>query len=385
MSKQVLVLGAGYAGLTVAIRLARAGHRVNLLNRTPHFLDLIRLNKTIHTPLAKFQKPLADLARQFDFRATTASVDLAGFDPVATSRAGRLETDAGDFEFDALVMCTGSVGIPRLDAAVDPALLGSRVLTLNTLREQDGNAAVLRFLKEAPENPGVVFVGGGATALQFLFEFKDFMQGVRRSCRIALIDMEARPLARFPERFSEYADERITARGIDYRPATKFLGQQGDTVSCETIGGEAFTMDSSLTFLFPGVQATPALATDEFGRVQVDGQVLTNVYSAGDCSDFAGGGLNSLTAQAAVRKARRVAVNIDNEAAGRPLEAYTYKELGYFVSLGFWDGVGYVLADDKVATGVPAFAIKEAIEQQFALFAKGFDTYSIVEGIPGLG
>ena len=48
-------------------------------------------------------------------------------------------------------------------------------------------------------------------------------------------------------------------------------------------------------------------------------------------------------------------------------------------------GAAYMLADGNVLSGVPAFAIKEAIEQQFALFAKGFDTYSIVEGIPGLG
>ncbi|MCB1202570.1 MAG: hypothetical protein KDK41_18160, partial [Leptospiraceae bacterium] len=57
------------------------------------------------------------------------------------------------------------------------------------------------------------------------------------------------------------------------------------------------------------------------------------------------------------------------------LNKYNFKELGFFISLGPFDGLGYMLIKEIMLSGLPAFAVKESIELQFDLFVQGFDTY----------
>ena len=66
-------------------------------------------------------------------------------------------------------------------------------------------------------------------------------------------------------------------------------------------------------------------------------------------------------------------MRLKNES--KRLKPYNYKELGYFLSLGRGDGVGWMLHPENVIDGPPALVIKEAIEVQHDLYLKGFDTY----------
>ena len=92
-------------------------------------------------------------------------------------------------------------------------------------------------------------------------------------------------------------------------------------------------------------------------------------------SKFEGNGSNQFSAQTAIRKARVVAENIINIENKNPLLDYDYQPLGYFISLGPGDGVGWLLNKNIVTSGLAAYAIKETIEKQFELFLEGFNTY----------
>ena len=107
----------------------------------------------------------------------------------------------------------------------------------------------------------------------------------------------------------------------------------------------------------------------------MDNDELESVYAVGDCTKYAGQGLNSSSAQAAVRKGKLVAQNLNRKSTGKDLKQYTYKELGYFLSLGPGDGVGWMIHPDNVLSGPPAMVVKETIEAQYDLFIRGFDTY----------
>jgi NADH dehydrogenase len=105
------------------------------------------------------------------------------------------------------------------------------------------------------------------------------------------------------------------------------------------------------------------------------GQLLQEIFSAGDCADYAGNGLNQLSAQAAVRKGKLVAHNIRNLNAGRGLHRYRYQEKGYLLSLGSVDAVGWLGLRCNLIKGFAANVLKEAMESQYNLYLDGVDTY----------
>jgi NADH dehydrogenase len=57
------------------------------------------------------------------------------------------------------------------------------------------------------------------------------------------------------------------------------------------------------------------------------------------------------------------------------LEPYLHRDLGYVVSLGPTDAVGWLALEGNVVGGMPAMLIKEAVEAQYDLLLSGTDTY----------
>ena len=89
-------------------------------------------------------------------------------------------------------------------------------------------------------------------------------------------------------------------------------------------------------------------------------------------------GSNTLTAQSAVRKGKLAARNILRHSgfAGL-LEPYLHFDLGYVVSLGSADAVGWLASEGNLVTGLPALTIKELVEAQYDLLLAGIDTYLV--------
>jgi NADH dehydrogenase len=60
---------------------------------------------------------------------------------------------------------------------------------------------------------------------------------------------------------------------------------------------------------------------------------------------------------------------------GRTPVPYVFQELGYVVSLGSLDAVGWVLVREHLLRGVAATAMRRLVEAQYDLFVEGLDTY----------
>jgi NADH dehydrogenase len=85
-----------------------------------------------------------------------------------------------------------------------------------------------------------------------------------------------------------------------------------------------------------------------------------------------------MTAQAAVRKGMLSARNIlRHSGALRLLEPYLHRDLGYVVSLGPMDAIGWLALEGNVVGGMPAMVIKELVEAQYDLLLTGLDTYLV--------
>ncbi len=368
----VIVIGGGYAGLSCLVQLRRQNKQLglHLVDPAEAHCKLTHLHQTLHQPLEKIRVPFRTLAERFDFRHHRAAPVFSAEDLEKWQESGLLCLDGERIPFDYLVVATGAKNRPLPGA--------SRVFDEGDFLRRDGGDILEEFLENSePDGRQATVVGAGSTGIQFLFELRDALAARRQSCSLRLLSLEPRLLSEFPEAFHVHVEKRLAAAGIEYLPATRYLGQEGRDLLLEnSASGKPFQLSSDLTLLFPGVEPSPAsLEADRFGRVMVNDYPLDNVFAAGDCCRFLSSGLNSLTAQAALRKGMLVAENILRHAEGRPLKTYAFRERGYFLSLGRGDGVGWLGLRANLVRGAAAYIMKESLELQYDLFLGGTNTY----------
>ncbi len=369
---RVIVIGGGYAGLAAVIGLRRTLPEadIHVVDPRLHHLKLTHLHQTLHRPLSDFCTPFAQLARKFDFIHHRVALAFDRQTLVDWQWNRTLPLPGGSLPFDYLIIATGA-GPRRLPG-------GRHVYTQADFCRQEGRTIIEELLKRtAGRECHISVVGAGATGLQFLFELDHVLQSRGIQYRLRLLSQSARILPRFAAGFHDYIHARLQKAGIDYLPQTRYLSQRGETLQAEnTRTGAVTAWASGLTLLFPGVAPQPcAIQANRYGQVLTGEHLLPNIFAAGDCVQFASRGLNALSAQAAVRKGRQIAINIKRLRQERLPYIYAYNELGYFVSLGPGDGVGWMLFKNNLVSGLPAFVIKAAIEAQYDLFVDGVDWY----------
>lgn len=369
---RVVIVGGGYAGLACLLRLRRSypAADLHLVDAREQHIRLTKLHQTLHRPLQEIAEPFSKLAQKFGF---SFHQDELRFDVLNLSelqQARQIAVRGKKLDFHALVVATG--------ARTRDVPVGQETATRESLLERQGTELLDQlFCRIKGRTAQIVVVGGGATGLQFLFELRDILSAQSAPVELTLIDYEERLLGHLPGDFDRYLRKRLDDAGLNYLPGIRFVGQDDERIFLEHVAsGESLARACDLAFLFPGVVAVPHLLdTNRYGQVLEEGLPLENIFAAGDCSLFLSSGLNAQTAQAAMRKGSLVAENIGRLSEGRRFLPYLHRELGYFVSLGDRDGIGWMGLRENVLTGISAFAIKEVLEAQYDLFLRGINTY----------
>lgn len=344
---QVAIIGGGYAGLAVAIELSRLGypHSATLFDPRPAHQKITQWHKLARGAAAgRYEESFLSLADRFSFRFRQQAIDVRAVLKNPTAALG--ET------FSAVVVAQGSCA-----PAMPPG-----VVTLDELRDSRARQDEVRRLS----GKNVAVIGGGPTGVQFAFEF------AAQGNRVTLHEARDRLLPSFDNSLSAVALEAAAAAGIDVRLGCEFLRYENSRVIGRQFARESESAADFVLFV-PGVKSTPAVVCDQFGRIETNPH--RNLYAAGDNSYFSGRGLNTKSAQAAVRKGQQVARTIVADFTGKAAEEYTYGELGYFVSLGPKNAVGYLLSQKTAFSGLGALIMKEAIEKQYNLYLAGFNVY----------
>lgn len=355
---------------------------MTLVDSRTHYLNSIQLHRTVHTPLSDLQTPYQKLGHRFNFRFLQTKIDFDRSLLPRWSETVTVPTEAGPLPFDSLCLCTGATS-PPLESASDPDVIGQSLWPLDYMKAHSLNTALAEMLEKSAagteDRPCTIsVVGGGATGIQFLFELREYLSASKRPYALQLVDLEPQVLTGMPNGFADYVQKRMRDHEIAYHPGVRFERQDGRQLHGVSVADpeSRITLRSDLTLLCPGVRGAPfPMRTNAHGQLEIAGETLPNIYAAGDCAHYDAGGMNAPAAQAAVRKGRLIAENIQRGLRGESLHSYSYPELGYFVSMGPWDGIGWMLVRWNVLRGLPAFAVKEAIEFQFKLFVEGFDTY----------
>ncbi|GAB4442396.1 MAG: NADH-quinone dehydrogenase [Turneriella sp.] len=341
------IIGGGYAGMATAIELRALGFagKVTLFDPRPAHQKITQWHKLARGDDAgKYEEPFVALGRKFGFAFVQQAIDI--------EKLLRAPEDALSAAYSAIVVAQGSHTPAR------PA----NVVTFDDLRDKVDQQRELRTLKDRD----IAVVGGGPTGVQFAFEFAE------RGNRVILYEARDRLLPSFDYSLGAIALEAARDARIDVRCNTEFLHYDKGIVTSKS-GPIEITDKADYVLFVPGVRSTPSVVCDVYGRIE--GLPHHNLYAAGDNSYFSGPGLNTKSAQAAVRKGQHVARTIIADLAGKAPTAYGYSELGYFVSLGPRNAVGYLLSQKTAFSGRAALFMKEAIERQYNLYLAGLPVY----------
>jgi NADH:ubiquinone reductase (H+-translocating) len=380
---QILIAGAGYAGLHVALRLStwQDKHRtveVTLVDQHPYHQVITELPRVAAGTRAAeaVRLPLAQLlAQQVRFvHATITGFDLA---------AGRLLTTAGALPYTRLVLALGS----RPNDFAIPGL-AERTIPLYSVEDAERVwQAVMAAVAAAASEPDperqrrlltVVVGGGGATGVELAGELAETLPMLARRRglppelpRVILVDAGPTILAGSSPGLIQRATQILSDLGVEIRTGSRISEATADGLELaneEIIQGEVFVWAGGVKA--PELLARSDLPTGHNGRLKVDQflRVLDHpmMYAAGDVASVVdpttGRALPPL-AQLALDEGETVAHNLMAEVRGQPLRPFTFHNKGLVVSVGPTRGVAELAG--RPFGGRLAHALKDAIEWEY--------------------
>lgn len=368
---RILVLGAGYGGLTCFLELQ---------DQVPRRTDLVLVNADeyhwftteLHTYIAgqEAESIRVPLRRVVHRPGRLVVGRVSEVDP-----AGSLVmlADGQALPYDYLVFALGSdpeyYGLP---GAEEHSLVVGNSQGARALRDRIAAVASRETVPGPADGdplPHVVVAGGGLTGVEVAGELADEHLG-----RISLTIVEAAPeiLAGFDPDLVQSARDVLEGKGIRIRtgsPITRVDNRtiyfaDGQQLECDLLIWAGGVRGS-------GVLARSGLVITPRGRGEVDqflrARGYPQIYLVGDSAAFtmpATGRELPPTAQAAVQMGRAAARNLLNRMRGRPEEPFSPQLRGAFASLGREQGVGQI--GTERFKGAPAVVIKHLIEAHHA-------------------
>ena len=382
-SGQIVVAGAGYAGLHVALRLTAKLRNnpvveLTLVDRHDYHQVLTELPRVAGGTRAAdaVRIPLQDVLAE---RVRFVQTEISGFDLAGR----RLLTGAGPIGWRRLVLALGS----RPNDFAIPGL-AQRALSLYSASDAERVwAAVNKALDAAaaatdPERQRrlatVVVGGGGATGVELAGELAEMLPEVASGHglapdRPAVLLVEAGPtiLAGSSPQLIDKATRILSDLGVQVRTNATVAAatEEGFRLKGgQLVEGGVFVWAGGVKA--PDLVVGSGLPTGHNGRVKVDRylRVLDHpeIYVAGDLAsvvDPRTGHVLPPLAQVALEEGETVARNLDAELKGRPLEAFTFHDKGFVVSVGTRRGVADIAG--ITSGGRLAHLLKDAIEWEY--------------------
>jgi NADH:ubiquinone reductase (H+-translocating) len=382
-SGQIVVAGAGYAGLHVALRLTaklrdHPAMGLTLVDRHDYHQVITELPRVAGGTRAAdaVRIPLQDMLAT---RVRFVQTEVTGFD----LEGRRLLTGAGPIGWWRLVLALGS-------RPNDFAIPGLAQRTLSVYSASDAEqvwAAVSKALTAAAAatDPGrqrrlatVVVGGGGATGVELAGELAEVLpEAARRHGlapgRSAVQLVEAGPtiLAGSSPQLIDKATRILADLGVHVRTnaAIAAATEEGFRLKDgQLVAGGVFVWAGGVKA--PELVADSGLPTGHNGRVKVDRYLHVldrpQIYIAGDLAsvvDPRTGHVLPPLAQVALEEGETVARNLDAELEGKPLKAFTFHDKGFVVSVGTSRGVADVAG--ITSGGHLAHLLKDAIEWEY--------------------
>jgi NADH:ubiquinone reductase (H+-translocating) len=279
---QVVVLGAGFGGLTFCQAFSCPEADVTVVDRQNHhlFQPLLYQVATAGLSAPEIAQPIRSILRN-KRNVTVLLRNITGFN----LERREVQFNSSVLRYDYLVLALGGGTsyfehpeweqfAPGLKSLEDALRIRDQILLAFELAENSASAAERERLMT------IVVVGGGPTGVELAGAFaelarhvlkRDFRRIDPRQAHVILIEAGPRLLGQFSTRLSKKAVEQLTRLGVDVRTG----------VSVENIGegflqlaGGAY-LESANIIWAAGVSANPlaqklGVALDRAGRVRVN-------------------------------------------------------------------------------------------------------------------
>ncbi|MCD9064409.1 NAD(P)/FAD-dependent oxidoreductase [Staphylococcus saprophyticus] len=386
--KKVLVLGAGYAGLQTITKLQKQisadEAEVTLINKNDYHYEATWLHEASAGTIS-----YEDLLYPVESVVNKDKVNFVKAEVTKIDRnAKKVETDAGVFDFDILVVSLGfeseTFGIKGMK---DYAFQIENVLTARKLsRHIEDKFANYASSKQKDDKDLAIIVGGaGFTGVEFLGELTDRIPelcnkyGVEQSkVKITCVEAAPKMLPMFSDELVNHAVNYLENKGVEFKIGTPIVAanEKGFVVK---VNDEEQQLEANTVVWAAGVRGSK-LMEESFegvkrGRI-VTKQDLTiegydDIFVIGDCSAFIPAGEERplpTTAQIAMQQGEHTAKNVKNILEGQPTNEFEYVDRGTVCSLGAHDGVGVVYGRD--IQGKKAAFMKKVIDTR-AVFKLG--------------
>jgi NADH:ubiquinone reductase (H+-translocating) len=348
---RVVIIGAGFGGLSAGLALRRANVEVIIIDRRNHhlFQPLLYQVATAGLSPANIAYPIRSIVRHnLNTRVLLDEALAIDLD------ARRVATTQGDIKYDFLIVAAGAGNFyfghdewsqyaPGLKSLEDAITIRRRILLSFELAERERDEAVRRTLLT------FVVVGGGPTGVELAGAIAEISRQVivsdfrlidPREARVVLVEAGPRILPTFDEALAAKAANALKARGVEV-----LTGSPAKSIALDVIRLEQSEIRAHTIIWAAGVAASKLAKTmgaelDRAGRVKVRSDLTIEqhpeVFVIGDlaaCVDAAGRAMPGL-APVAIQEGRCVADNVLRSLSGKPYSEFMYVDKGALATVG---------------------------------------------------
>ena len=361
---RVLILGAGFGGLTAAIALAKTA-QVTLVDRHNFqtFLPLLYQVSTAGLAADHVAYPIRGALRGLPVEFRMGS-------PISINhREKSVKLDSSEeIHFDHLIIALGSAtadfGIPGV---------AEHALGMKTIHEAlTIRAEVMRRFEDLcrfndDTKLGIVVVGGGPTGVEMAGAFAELVRGPLKNdqrhaaahIKINLIEAGPRILPMFSEKLSAHGKKDLEKLGVTVHLNTAVKAIKPRTIEIS----DGSKIASEVTIWAAGVKGEPTGAKLNLPlintRIDVENTLQVkhypHIFAIGDIAGFVGenGRMLPMVAPVALQQGRHVAKQIKRIATGQDLKPFKYLDKGSMATIGRHKAI--VEVKSLRMTGIPAW------------------------------